>query len=155
MPQFEGKGFRAPWLNRTKDLWEVLSDMGFLYDSSYPDTDVHTPAYANTGVSSALPYHPRGLPILEIPLTLPQDWELLSWMKLPFDEAVALWRKKIEYTKQCEGMAVLLAHPRDYRDARRLEALRLFVLENASVSEVWLTSLGEFARFWIEREYET
>ena len=64
-------GFRSP---ATQRVWELMPQLGFDYDSSYPDTDPYEPQPG--GCCSWLPFFNDDL--VELPITLPQDHTLFD-----------------------------------------------------------------------------
>ena len=117
--QLPVKGYRAPWLHRTKAMMRYLSEAGFEWDSSFPDTDDSTVGYASTGCRTIFPFYPlyhdgkdwQRSTILEIPVSMPQDWTLLYYYKLSEESCLRVWRKKLEYIKSKGGLAVFILHP--------------------------------------------
>jgi hypothetical protein len=51
-------GYRAPLLHRTKTMIQHLTDAGYDWDSSFPDTDDSTVGYAATGSRTIFPFYP-------------------------------------------------------------------------------------------------
>jgi len=113
------KGYRAPWLHRTKKMVSYLTEAGFEWDSSFPDTDDSTPGYAVTGSRTVFPFYPlyrdgetwKQSPMLEIPVSMPQDWALLYYYKLSEESILRVWKKKMEYIKSKGGVAAFIIHP--------------------------------------------
>lgn len=112
-------GYRAPLLHRTKKMVELLTSAGFDWDSSFPDTDDSTVGYATTGCRTIFPFYPiykKGTewvrsPMLEIPVSMPQDWTLLYYYKLSEESMLRVWKRKMEYIKSRGGLAVFILHP--------------------------------------------
>jgi peptidoglycan/xylan/chitin deacetylase (PgdA/CDA1 family) len=112
-------GYRAPLLHRTKPMIRHLTEAGYDWDSSFPDTDDSTVGYASTGSRTIFPFYPlyRGRgewqqsPVLEIPVSMPQDWTLLYYYKLSEESMIRVWKKKMEYIKSKGGLAVFILHP--------------------------------------------
>lgn len=112
-------GYRAPWLHRTKKMVQYLTEAGFEWDSSFPDTDDSTPGYAVTGSRTVFPFYPlyrdgeiwKQSPMLEIPVSMPQDWALLYYYKLSEESILRVWKKKMEYIKSKGGVAGFIIHP--------------------------------------------
>jgi peptidoglycan/xylan/chitin deacetylase (PgdA/CDA1 family) len=112
-------GYRAPLLHRTKEMIKLLTEAGFDWDSSLPDTDDSTVGYATTGCRSIFPFYPiyrsggewvRSR-MLEIPVSMPQDWTLLYYYKLSEESMLRIWKKKMDYIKSRGGLAVFILHP--------------------------------------------
>ncbi|MHA2027026.1 MAG: hypothetical protein ACW98U_14090, partial [Candidatus Thorarchaeota archaeon] len=92
---------------------------GYDWDSSFPDTDDSTVGYAATGSRTIFPFYPlyrdggmwQQSSILEIPVSMPQDWTLLYYYKLSEESMLRVWKKKMEYIKSKGGLAVFILHP--------------------------------------------
>jgi peptidoglycan/xylan/chitin deacetylase (PgdA/CDA1 family) len=116
------KGFRVPWLNRTRDLVGLLDKYGYMWDSSCPDTDPSTIGYEGTGCSTVYPFRPliaydgEYLPsrVVELPVTVPQDWTLIHSLGLSRAEVLDMWKKKVDYIESVGGLALFLTHPAEY-----------------------------------------
>ncbi|MFW9925921.1 MAG: hypothetical protein ACFFDM_04040 [Candidatus Thorarchaeota archaeon] len=112
-------GYRAPLLHRTKPMIKHLTETGYDWDSSFPDTDDSTVGYASTGSRTIFPFYPlyrvggdwQLSPVLEIPVSMPQDWTLLYYYKLSKENMLKVWKKKMEYIKSKGGLAVFILHP--------------------------------------------
>lgn len=112
-------GYRAPLLHRTKKMIRYLTEAGYQWDSSFPDTDDSTVGYATTGSRTVFPFYPiysdgtqwRRSEMLEIPVSMPQDWTLLYYYKLSEESMLRVWKKKMEYIKSQGGLAVFILHP--------------------------------------------
>lgn len=112
-------GYRAPLLHRTKGLVRFLTEAGFHWDSSFPDTDDSTVGYATTGCRTLFPFYPIyrsgnewvRSEMIEIPVSMPQDWTLLYYYQLSEESMLRLWKKKMEYIKSRGGLAVFILHP--------------------------------------------
>lgn len=115
-------GFRAPWANRTRDMISFLEKHGYTWDSSYPDTDPSTIGYEGTGCSTVFPFFPliyenggyRYSKVLELPITIPQDWTLMNSLKYSDDKVLELWKGKVDYIESIGGLALFLTHPDSY-----------------------------------------
>jgi peptidoglycan/xylan/chitin deacetylase (PgdA/CDA1 family) len=112
-------GYRAPLLHRTKLMIRHLTEAGYDWDSSFPDTDDCTVGYASTGSRTIFPFYPlyregrdwKWSPVLEIPVSMPQDWTLLYYYKLSAESMLRMWKKKMEFIKSKGGLAVFILHP--------------------------------------------
>src|SRR5256712_8290532 len=70
------RGFRAPLLQHNIDLAEALYNAGFEFDSSCPSWEILSPTSLHShGVGTIFPFYMRN--ILEIPVSLPQDHQLI------------------------------------------------------------------------------
>ena len=112
-------GYRAPLLHRTKQMVRILTEEGFHWDSSFPDTDASTTGYASTGSRTIFPFYPlyfngtewQRSGMLEFPVSMPQDWTLLYYYRLSEQSMLKVWKKKLEYIKSRGGLAVFVIHP--------------------------------------------
>jgi peptidoglycan/xylan/chitin deacetylase (PgdA/CDA1 family) len=112
-------GYRAPLLHRTKKMIQFLTETGYEWDSSFPDTDDSTVGYATTGCRTLFPFYPlykegtewKRSPMLEIPVSMPQDWTLLYYYRLSEESMLRVWKKKMQYIKSRGGLAVFILHP--------------------------------------------
>lgn len=119
---FRVTGFRAPWLHRTRDLIYFLEKYNYLWDSSFPDTDPSTIGYEGTGCSTVFPFYPlikedngyRYSNVLELPITIPQDWTLIHSLGYSDKEILELWKIKVDYIENIGGLALFLIHPDKY-----------------------------------------
>lgn len=116
------RGFRAPWANRTRDMIFFLEKHGYAWDSSFPDTDPSTIGYEGTGCSTVFPFFPlvyvnggyRYSKVLELPITIPQDWTLIHSLKYSDEEVLESWKEKVDYIEGLGGLALFLTHPDSY-----------------------------------------
>lgn len=126
-------GFRTPGLSRNTRLIQVLDSLGFLYDTTYPDFDI----YSSGGVKTCYPYKFPSTGIYELPITSPNDAELLN-MRLSEEEAFRYTCKRIEMIRNLSGVCVLLFHPRNiYTYQNYYEKLLSFI---NSQKDVWVTT---------------
>ena len=132
-------GFRAPATHR---VWERMPQLGFEYDTSYPDTDPFEPMAG--GSCSWLPFFNDGM--VELPITLPQDHTVFTILRR--DES--LWRDKADFLRTRGGMALLIVHP-DYADERLLAAYEEFLSSYRDDGGVWTALPHEVAAWWRRR----
>jgi peptidoglycan/xylan/chitin deacetylase (PgdA/CDA1 family) len=135
-------GFRSPATHRR---WDWMPELPFEYDSSYPDTDPFEPIPGGCG--SPWPF--RIGPLVELPVTMPQDhtlWEILRRPALP------VWREKLDWLRACGGLATIIVHP-DYltSDSRWQEYERLLG-DLAGSADLWVALPRAIARWWRERD---
>jgi hypothetical protein len=139
---WQARGFRAPSTHRR---WEWVPELGFDYDSSYPDTDPYEPQPG--GCCSWFPFFIGRT--VELPITLPQDHTLFTILRHA-DERV--WVDKCHHIRARQGLALLLAHP-DYmlRD-EDLALYERFLQAFADDFEAWRPLPREIAAWWRRRE---
>lgn len=137
-------------VNRT---WEYLSDIGLTYDTSmgYNEALGFRAGWAHP----YLPYsfdQKRALPILSLPLVI-MDGVLFDTERLSIHEATSYCLKLLEEVKLRKGMAVILWHLRtlDNKDYPGWGEVYNNILEYLSCENVWVTSPGEIASWWLSR----
>ncbi|HAU30916.1 MAG TPA: hypothetical protein DCW46_01210 [Desulfotomaculum sp.] len=146
----EVSGFRTPLLDRTDDLWTILAESGFSYDSSYPDVDHLTTTRYGMGVCTNLPY--TTLPYLvELPVTAPQDVELFIDKRLSEKEALLFWQDKWNKVIDGRGLIVLISHPHFLKEKKRLDMYSNLLEFFTQKKDVWITTAGSIARWWQQR----
>jgi hypothetical protein len=89
----------------------LLGVVGELFenDLSLPDTERGGPYGSIAGCASVHPFLIDGL--LEIPLTMPQDFYLANVEHCDSAEMLSVWRAKLEAVLARGGVAVLVTHP--------------------------------------------
>lgn len=138
-------GFRSP---STQRRWDLMSSLGFEYDSSYTDTDPYEPQPG--GCCTYLPYFNGNM--VELPITLPQDHTMFSILNTPDTD---LWLRKARHLREHQGLTLVLVHPDYARDPRVLEAYRKLLREFHGDSSVWHALPGEAATWWRQRNAST
>jgi len=142
------QGFRAPLLQHSPGLAEALSHSGYDYDSSCPSWEILSPTSLRPhGVGTVFPFYTRG--ILEVPVSLPQDHQLIRVAGQKPSAAVDLLLQLSTWIRGVGGACILLVHP-DYefadaenkaQYARLLESFRLD-------PDCDIMTLGELASWW-------
>jgi hypothetical protein len=103
-------GFRAPLLQHTFPMLEGLKEAAFLYDSSAPTFEPNHPRTMGPhGVGTVYPLKVGG--ILEIPLTIIQDHQLLYTLGLKSAQVIDFWRETAVFVRALGGLCVALCHP--------------------------------------------
>jgi peptidoglycan/xylan/chitin deacetylase (PgdA/CDA1 family) len=134
-------GFRAPALHRR---WEWMPELGFDYDSSYPDSDPYEPQHG--GCCSWLPFFNRDL--VELPVTLAQDHTMFVLLGRTDGE---LWSEKARALARRGGMALIITHPDYMIDPDRLGVYDEFVRTFAADPAAWNPLPREAAAWWRRR----
>jgi peptidoglycan/xylan/chitin deacetylase (PgdA/CDA1 family) len=156
------RGFRSPRLDRSADLLWALDELGFEYDSSYPDVDRESLDHFGGGVRLNVPFRPpiesslgmvRPSRCLELPVSAPDCIQPL----LHGDDMRQLRRAvraKMAFVHETEGVYVGIVHGGVFgaRDAARRGAHLSFVARQLARPDLWLASLGDIARWWAARE---
>lgn len=106
-------GFRAPILQHNHTLLQALSEAGYLYDTSIPTWEPKHPYTMNShGIGTIYPLTLDSL--TEIPLTLPQDHQLLNVLGLDPDQVLKTWAVMASMIRDLGGVCMFLVHP-DYQ----------------------------------------
>jgi peptidoglycan/xylan/chitin deacetylase (PgdA/CDA1 family) len=132
------QGFRAPLLQHSTKITCALEKAGYSYDTSIPTWEpMHPRTMKPHGIGTIYPLRFNGL--TEIPVTLPQDHQLLQVLDLAPDELVGKWLEMASVIKELGGVCMLLVHP-DYKlgdlNSKVYEELLNTV---ASDNEAWVT----------------
>jgi hypothetical protein len=146
------RGFRAPLLQHSRELVEALAKAGYEYDSSMPSWEPLSPTSLKPhGVGTVFPFLISGL--VEIPVSMPQDHQLIRVGGLGVAEAVDQLLEVSRWIAKTGGACVLLVHP-DYelgQEEGREEYLRL-LKSFRSDPACDIMTLGEMAQWWIYRQ---
>lgn len=134
-------GFRSP---ATQRHWELMPQLGFDYDSSYPDTDPFEPQ--GGGCCTWIPYFNGEM--VELPLTMPQDHNL--FVILGHTDATA-WLEKAEFLRGRCGMALIDTHPDYLVDAKISVAYRRLLERYATDETAWKPLPREVSAWWRRR----
>ena len=134
-------GFRAPALHRS---WTSMPQMGFDYDSSYPDTDPYEPQPG--GCCSWLPFFNEDL--VELPVTLSQDHTVFTLLG-EADER--LWLRKADAVAAAGGMALIITHPEYMLEKGPLRAYERFLQTYAGDDGAWKALPREVSAWWRRR----
>lgn len=133
-------GFRSPATHRN---WELMPELGFDYDSSYPDTDPFEPQAG--GCCTWLPYFNREM--IELPLTMPQDHTMFVILRR--DES--LWMEKAELLRARGGMALIDTHPDYLIDQRIMRGYARLLERYAPDATAWKPLPAEVSAWWRDR----
>ena len=146
------RGFRAPLLQHSRELTRELGRAGYDYDSSMPSWEPLSPTSLKPhGVGTVFPFFVSD--IIEIPVSLPQDHQLIRAGGMNVSEAVDYLLKLSSWIKKTGGACVLLAHP-DYefgQEGGREQYSRLLSSFRSDPSCDIMT-LGEMADWWQYRQ---
>jgi peptidoglycan/xylan/chitin deacetylase (PgdA/CDA1 family) len=111
--------FRSPWALRSQCLLSCLVRSGFNADSSYPDKDTLGMTGKLKGIEYNRPFRPFGvdinsehaLPIWEIPMTNPQDVQLVEDLNATEKNLLKVWKYKADFCSDYGGVFTLHTHP--------------------------------------------
>jgi len=145
----EVAGYRNHYLRfRVPDTWELLEEVGFLYDTTlgYPDC---------TGFRNGMchPFRPfnlrtgREMEILEVPLVV-MDRALLLHMRLSPEQAWSEMERLLAAAKRHHGVVTVLWHNEFLLDPSA--SLRFYekILEYGREEGAWMTGGHEIAAWW-------
>lgn len=140
-------GFRAPLLQHSPELADAEAKAGFAYDSSCPSWEILSPTSLRPhGAGTVFPFEVSG--ILEIPVSLPQDHQLIRVAGQSPSEAVDLLLRYARWIKSVGGPCVFLIHP-DYEFATEDTHEYRRLLENfASDPECDIVTMKELSDWW-------
>jgi hypothetical protein len=123
--------FRSPLLQFSEELISGLSICGYRSDFSVPCWEpLHPVTMTGFGIESVQSFEKHG--VVEIPLTLFQDHQVLTMMGMNTREAVKLWIEQARLIREFDGEIVLLVHP-DYAFSQDLEGYKTLL---ASLMEI-------------------
>jgi peptidoglycan/xylan/chitin deacetylase (PgdA/CDA1 family) len=135
--------FRAPWWETSTATFDLLLEYGFTCDSSLFDRDV--PYRLGIGSSE----------LVEVPVSWAlDDWEKYAFLPDPptgsgVIESPArvheMWWEEIVAYVEVGGCCVLTMHPFLSGRPSRVRALRGLLEKAATVSELWIATVGEVA----------
>jgi len=146
------RGFRAPLLQHNKDLAEALYNAGFEFDSSCPSWEVLSPTSLRShGVGTIFPFYMRN--ILEIPVSLPQDHQLIRVAGQKPSAAVDLLLKLATWIRGVGGACILLIHPDyEFAEAENKKEYERLLESFRSDPECDIMTLGEMGEWWKTRK---
>ncbi len=130
-------GFRSPGTQRR---WDLMPRLGFLYDSSYTDTEPYEPQPG--GCCTYWPFFNEAL--VELPISLPQDHTLYEILG---HRDAAVWVDKGRELRRRGGMLLVLSHP-DYAHGSAVEAWKMLLEEFADDETKWQALPREVAEWW-------
>lgn len=140
-------GFRSPLLQHSRDLITSIHKAGFSFDSSVPSWESLSPtSFRPHGVGTLFPFWIDGC--LELPVTLPQDHQLMRVAGLTPADAADFLIQTSKWIDGIGGASVLLVHP-DYEfglPENLGEYERL--LQGIRQPRSDLMTLGKMAEWW-------
>ena len=139
------EGFRAPLLQHNVDIIRALEDAGYTYDTSIPTWEPKHPYIMKPhGVGSVNPVKMSG--IVEIPISLPQDHQMINVLGLTPKQTVEAWMKLKEAIGDIGGICTVLVHP-SYELAypKNLNIYEDLINNFATDDDAWVTVPTEIA----------
>ncbi|HVB23704.1 MAG TPA: polysaccharide deacetylase family protein [Ktedonobacteraceae bacterium] len=162
------QGFRNPYLGWTEDSLDVFSDLGFAYESNEAvlhdviDVNALSPLIRggyekSLALFQAMPCSMYALrphfegSLLRIPTSIPDDEMLYDRLRITQPEGVGnIWCKVMRNVYEMGGLYTLNLHPeRGVLCQRALDTLLTYAYSRPQ--PVWMTRLGDIARWWKER----
>ncbi len=133
------RGFRSGQLLLTDDLLASVAAW-FDYDLTIPDVERGGPQGTVAGAGTVVPFMIG--PLVELPLTLPQDFFVDRVLRLSEDEIVATWRAKLEWVVSRGGVAVVNTHPLWVNPdrPRMWQAYQRLIIAIADDARLWVTT---------------
>ena len=145
----EVHGFRAPILQHSHEIIEAAAQTGYQYTSTTPVWPISNPIIKKAhGIGTAYPLILEN-GILEVPVTLPQDLQLIRMLGKTPEQCIQIWNQLIEIIKSLRGLCTLLIHP-DYEFSRpeNLKTYEKFIKTIVNDEECWITTPNELAKWW-------
>jgi len=144
-------GFRAPLLQHSLKIIAAVANSGYTYDNSCPTWEPLSPTSMKAhGIGTAFPFEINN--IVEIPVTLPQDQQLLSLLGMNPAQSIDLLSKLRKWLQAMSGLCTLLFHP-DYvfTQPENLVHYDKCISEFANDHECWMAMPSELAMWWKQR----
>jgi peptidoglycan/xylan/chitin deacetylase (PgdA/CDA1 family) len=138
-------GFRAPLLQHNGKVFDGLLETGYVYDSSVPTWEPRHPSCMGPyGIGTVYPLDVGG--IVEVPVTVPQDHQMIRILGLNPKQTVEKWLEMKDIIKELGGVCTFLMHP-DYELAEiSINVYEELVSTVASDDEAFITIPSEIAR---------
>lgn len=161
------RGFRNPYLGWTEESLEVFGRLGFTYDSN--DAVIHDVVDLAQLSPLLLGGYEKSLAlfqaiectsytlrpyffgeIVRIPTSIPDDEMLFDRLRFSDREIGRIWSTILQRVYELGGIYVLNLHPERALPCKHpLDMLLACTLDRPL--PMWVTSLGEVARWWVER----
>ena len=147
----EVRGFRAPLLQHSRGLVDSLREAGYEYDSSMPSWEPLSPTSLKPhGVGTVFPFLLSDT--VEVPVSMPQDHQLIRASGLRVAEAVDYLVKVSAWIKKIGGACVLLVHPDyEFSEGEGLAEYHRLLASFRSDPSCDIMTLTEMARWWANR----
>lgn len=103
-------GFRSPLLQHNYTILNAIKQTNYLYDSSIPTFEPkHPRTMGPHGLGTVFPIKICG--IMEIPITIIQDHQLLYLLEMRPIDLIELWKDTFSFIRSLGGCCVTLSHP--------------------------------------------
>lgn len=136
--KYNAVGFRSPQVHRNLD-W--LQKLNIKYDASCFDYDPFQPFPGGTG--SIWPFIVGKF--VELPYTLPQDHTLFYVLKVA---DIKIWKKKIDWLLNNNGMILALTHPDYLIDKKHLKFYEDLLDYLKEIENSWKCLPKEISHWW-------
>ena len=148
----EVRGFRAPLLQHSRGLTNSLGEAGYEYDSSMPSWEPLSPTSLKPhGVGTVFPFSISD--IVELPVSMPQDHQLIRAGGLRVTETVDYLIKLSAWIKKIGGACVLLVHPDyEFSEGEGLAEYHRLLASFRSDPSCDIMTLSEMAKWWKNRQ---
>lgn len=150
--RYEIIGFRSPHYLRTPCFYEILKDY-VKYDTSMHDSynSISASNMTREGCSTVYPFKLSDC-LLEIPITIPEDFELYKREKGP-DSIVMTQLEQINEVKTRNGIALLVIHPEPHLSSRKdyFEAFKEVLRAVSMDSDCWICRPKDIYNYWINK----
>jgi len=150
LKNFNVRGFRSPQLKRNRRFLNLLADY-FEYDSSVPNSEYKSSIALRTGSCTVFPFFIKNM--VEVPLTMPQDFTLIHTMGYSNNKIINLWKEKIEAIRKINGLVSFNTHPDDYLigNDKYLGIYEGILKYVSKQDDKWTALPHEVALWWKER----
>jgi len=139
------RGFRAPLLQHNGEIVWALGEAGYTYDTSVPSWEPKHPSFMKPyGIGTANPI--RVDSIIEIPVTLPQDHQMLQVLGMTPKQTVEAWIELKGVVRNIRGICTILMHPSyEMAHPKNLSTYEDLINNLTMDNEAWLTIPTEIA----------
>ena len=139
-------GFRSP--SNIRNFEWISQYIRAEYDSSGLSTELY--GIQPGGSCTVFPFliSPR---MVELPITLQQDFTLLDVLNLPPEETLFNWVMTVESIESVKGMVLINTHPDYMNTPERLEIYEQFLSAMHQKRNAWHALPRDVARWWLDR----
>lgn len=110
-------GFRAPLLQHNRRIIQAVEEAGYSYDTSIPTWEpMHPTTMGPYGIGTVYPFDINE--IIEIPISVPQDHQMLHIFRISAIETIERWLEMKKTIRDLGGIFNILVHP-DYELANQ------------------------------------
>jgi len=160
-------GFRFPFFRKSRKFKKILSESGFLWDSSdVVSFPIDESKFGKKDVSnyrrivesykpltynrvSIVPSITDG--IVELPAVVPDDDILIERLGINSadDPRMGIWLQMLKKINEHSGLMVLQAHPERFLNFEK--PIAQLIAEATADSNIWVTSMNKVAQWWKDR----